>query len=68
MYKRTGWGYSKEFFNGTDVRNYFAAFHNGQTILLTSILLLLFQFLKQISVFQNFAISMNKNVQNVHNA
>ena len=27
MYYRAGWGYSKEFFNGSDVRNYFAAFH-----------------------------------------
>ncbi len=27
MYQRTGWACSKEFFNGTDARNYFAAFH-----------------------------------------
>jgi len=28
MYQRTGWGYSREFFNGAEARNYFAAFHN----------------------------------------
>ena len=27
MYYRAGWGYSKEFFNGSDARNYFATFH-----------------------------------------
>lgn len=28
MYYRTGSGYSKEFFSGTDARNYFASFHS----------------------------------------
>ena len=28
MYYRTGRGCSKEFFNGTDARNYFAAFYS----------------------------------------
>ena len=29
MSYRTGWGYSKEFFNATDTRNFFAGFHNA---------------------------------------
>ena len=28
MYSRTGWTCSKDFFNGTDARNYFAGFHS----------------------------------------
>jgi hypothetical protein len=28
MHYRVGWGYSKEFFNGSDARNYFASFHS----------------------------------------
>lgn len=28
MYSRTGWSYSKDFFNGNDTRNYFADYHS----------------------------------------
>lgn len=28
MYSRTGWAHSKDFFNGTDTRNYFAGLHS----------------------------------------
>ena len=27
MYRRTGWACSKDFFNGTEARNYFASYH-----------------------------------------